>query len=159
SDDAPINSLGLRGTLEGYCGAYGIVAQAERLLAADDSASMLRDLDASEITPLAVSRAAEQDDPLALRVVLDTARHVAIGLVTCVHIIDPDSVVIGGGVDFGGPGSALGERFIAEVRAQAAARMIDVLRDQVHIDFATLGGDAGYIGAAGLARRDARRSS
>jgi hypothetical protein len=37
--------------------------------------------------------------------------------------------------------------------------MIASLRDKVHIDFAVLGGDAGYIGAAGLARRDARRLS
>lgn len=156
ADDAPINSLGLRGTLEGYCGAYGIVAQAERLLASDNAPSSLRALEGPALTPLAISRAADDGDPIALRVVMDTARHLAIGLVTCVHTIDPDSVVIGGGVDFGGAGTPLGERFIDEIRQQATSRMIDVLRDKVHIDFATLGGDAGYIGAAGLARRDAR---
>jgi hypothetical protein len=32
--------------------------------------------------------------------------------------------------------------------------MIPPLGDMIHIDFAALGGDAGYIGAAGLARRE-----
>ena len=35
--------------------------------------------------------------------------------------------------------------------------MIASLRDKMHIDFAALGGDAGYIGAAGLARREYSR--
>jgi hypothetical protein len=34
--------------------------------------------------------------------------------------------------------------------------MLSSIRDKVHIDFATLGGNAGYIGAAGLARREHR---
>ena len=32
----------------------------------------------------------------------------------------------------------------------------DTLRDPLRIDFASLGGDAGYIGAAGLARRESK---
>ena len=32
--------------------------------------------------------------------------------------------------------------------------MIESLRDKIHIDFAHLGSDAGYIGAAGWARRE-----
>ena len=43
---------------------------------------------------------------------------------------------------------------MARLREEARSRMIASLRDKVHIDFAALGGDAGYIGAAGLARRE-----
>lgn len=156
-EDAPINSLGIRGTLEGYCGSYGIVGQAEQLLGGTTEASSLRKVlqQGNQLTPLTISQAADEGDAIALQVVLETARYLAIGIVTCVHTIDPESVVLGGGVNFGGAGSALGERFLEEVRKQAKSRMIKSLRDKVSIDFAQLGGDAGYIGAAGLARRAA----
>jgi glucokinase len=73
-----------------------------------------------------------------------------------VHTIDPESVVIGGAMTFGGDGHPLGEAFMARLRDEARRRMFECLRDKVHIDFAVLGGDAGYIGAAGLARREYR---
>ncbi len=118
ADDAPINALGIRGTLEGYCGAVGIVRQAEQLLASSSDPSLLREAisQGAELTPLAISRAAEAGDAHALRVVMSTAKYLAIGVVTAIHMIDPDGVVIGGGVDFGGSGTPLGERFIEEVR-------------------------------------------
>jgi glucokinase len=85
---------------------------------------------------------------------METARYMAIGVVTAVHSIDPESVVIGGAMTFGGNGHPLGEQFMARVRQEATGRMIPPLGDMIHIDFAALGGDAGYIGAAGLARRE-----
>jgi hypothetical protein len=35
--------------------------------------------------------------------------------------------------------------------------LLEPLRDAVKIEFASLGGDAGYIGAAGLARLEHRK--
>ena len=86
---------------------------------------------------------------------METARYLAIGIVTSVHMIDPEAAVIGGAMTFGGAGHSLGERFLAEVRNQVQPRLIPSLRDQLVIEFAQLGGKAGYIGAAGLARRAA----
>lgn len=156
SDEAPLNSLGIRGTLEGYCGAYGVVRRAQELLADRYLESSMRDSVAAgeELTPLLIANAAEAGDSLAMRVVNDTARYLAIGAVTCVHMLDPEAIVIGGAMTFGGAGHSLGERFLDEVRLQARERMIESLRDVVAIEFAKLGGDAGYLGAAGLARRE-----
>lgn len=152
--DAPLNTLGIRGTLEGYCGSYGVVGQAEAALADHFLESSLRDsiTGGEHLTPLLVANAAEAGDELATKVVMNTARYLAIGIVTLVHTIDPDAVVIGGGLNFGGAGHPLGERFLAEVRNQANDRLIQSIRGKIAIEFATLGGDAGYIGAAGLAR-------
>ena len=41
-DDAPLNSLGLRGTLEGYCGAYAVIRRAQEALAATGNSSVAR---------------------------------------------------------------------------------------------------------------------
>jgi glucokinase len=156
-EDAPINSLGLRGTLEGYCGAYAVIRRTEEALAADDPSSIRKRLErGEELTPLLLAEEAERGDQLAYDVVMETARYMAIGLVSTVHTIDPESVVIGGAMTFGGDGHPLGEAFLDRLRAESRKRMIASIRDKVHIDFADLGGDAGYIGAAGLARREHR---
>jgi glucokinase len=101
-----------------------------------------------------IAEEAEKGDQLSLDLIMETARYMAIGTVTAVHTIDPESVVIGGAMTFGGAGSPLGEKFIARLREEATSRMIESLRGKIHMDFAALGSDAGYIGAAGLARRE-----
>jgi glucokinase len=153
--EAPLNSLGIRGTLEGYCGAYAVIRRTEEALALGRPSSLKTRIAAGvELTPKMISHEAEAGDELALELIMETARYMAIGGVTAVHTIDPESVVIGGAMTFGGNGHPLGERFMARLREEAFSRMIKSLRDKVHIDFAALGGDAGYIGSAGLARRE-----
>ncbi|MEM9187310.1 MAG: ROK family protein [Planctomycetota bacterium] len=154
-DEAPLNSLDIRGTLEGYCGSYGVVGRAEAALADHFVESSLRDsvADGEHLTPLLIANAAEAGDEVAKKVIVDTAKYLAIGIVTCIHMLDPQAVVIGGAMTFGGAGHPLGEWFLGEVRGRAKARMIKSLREAVAIEFAQLSKDAGYIGAAGLARR------
>lgn len=159
ADDAESTTAGVRGGLEAYCGSYGVLRRMREALAASKLPSSLRDVQDNEerFTPLAISQAAEAGDELALGVILETAKLLAIGLVTAIHTIDPQSVVIGGAMTFGGAGHPLGERFLAEVREQTNSRILAALRGKIEIDFAQLGGNAGYVGAAGLARQDHAR--
>ncbi|MGL4514453.1 MAG: ROK family protein, partial [Lacipirellulaceae bacterium] len=154
ADDAPLNSLGVRGTLEGWCGSYGVVHQVRRALADQFVETSLRDAveGGEELTPLLVANAAEAGDEVAMGIILRTAKLLAIGIVTVVHTVDPQAIAIGGSMTFGGAGHPLGEKFLAEIRAQAKPRLISSLRDKLVIEFAELGGRAGYIGAAGVAR-------
>lgn len=154
ADDAPLNSLGIRGTLEGYCGSYGVVGRAQAAIADRFVETSLRDTveEGEELTPLMIANAAEAGDELALKVVMDTAKYLGIGIVSAVHAIDPEGIVIGGAMTFGGAGHPLGERFLEEVRKQTTERLIPSLRGEIAIEFAKLGGNAGYIGAAGRAR-------
>lgn len=154
ADDAPLNSLGNRGTLEGYCGSYGVVGRAKAATADRFVDTSLRDVleGGEELTPLLIANAAEAGDEVAIKVVMDTAKYLAIGIVSGIHSIDPEAVIIGGAMTFGGAGHPLGERFLAEIREQTTIRLIPSLRGQIAIEFAKLGGKAGYIGTAGLAR-------
>lgn len=153
--EAPLNSLGIRGTLEGYCGAYALIRRAEESLAGGGPSSLRKRLEqGEELNPKMIAEEGEAGDQLCLDLIMETARYMAIGLVTAVHTIDPESVVIGGAMTFGGEGNPLGERFMARIREEATSRMIHSLRGNIHIDFADLGSDAGYIGAAGWARRE-----
>ncbi len=55
---------------------------------------------------------------------------------------------------FGGNGSELGRRFLARIKAEIDARAFALLAERIKLDYAALGGDAGYIGAAGIARAE-----
>ena len=117
-------------------------------------------VDAGEaLTTLMMAEEAEKGDKLALQLIEEAATYLGIGLVTIGHTIDPSAIVLGGAVNFGGPGSELGRKFLGWVTAEFKKRAMPVLAEKTVIDFATLGGDAGYIGAAGLARISHRKSS
>jgi glucokinase len=152
--EAPLNSLGLRGTLEGYCGAYALIRRTEEAINRGDSSLKKRLAAGEELTPKMIAEEAEQGAQLSLDLIMEPARYMAVGAASAIHTIDPESVVIGGAMTFGGAGSPLGEKFMARLREEATGRLIESLRGKIHIDFAALGSDAGYIGAAGLARRE-----
>ncbi len=156
--EARVDSQKLTGTLEGYCSSYGVVGRAREAMATGRDSSLAAVLKSvSGITPLAIAQAAEDGDPLALEVVMDTAKYLAIGIVTLIHTLDPDSVVLGGAMNFGGAGHPLGEKFIQRIRDEVRPRTLSALRESLRIEFARLGGDAGFVGAAGLARQEHRQ--
>jgi glucokinase len=157
-DDAPMDSLGNRGSLESYANASALVARTLAALNAGAKSSLAEQRATLEsITPRVIAEAAEQGDELARGAIMETAHWLAIGIVSLVHTIDPDAVVLGGAMTFGGHASPLGREFLQRIRGEARPRLLEPLRDKLVIEFASLGGDAGYIGAAGLARHEQRR--
>ncbi len=112
-----------------------------------------------ELTPLLLAEEAEAGDDLSLEIVLETARYLGVGVVTLMHTIDPSGVVLGGAMNFGGNQTELGRRFLARVKEEVQRRAFPVLAERTKIDYATLGGDAGFIGAAGIARLEDRKLS
>ncbi len=95
---------------------------------------------------------ASAGDVLSLEIVAETARYLGVGIVNLMHTIDPNGVLLGGAMTFGGQESPLGRQFLAWIREEVGRRAFPVLAQRTVIDFASLGGDAGYIGAAGMAR-------
>ncbi len=153
ADDAPRDSLDKTGSLEAYCGSYGVIRRTMDALNVGRDSRLAAIVSQGEpLTPRDIAAAAESGDALAREVVMDTARYLAMGIVSLIHTIDPDSVVLGGAMTFGGAGHALGEEFLQRIRDEVSPRIFKSLRADLRIDFAQLGGDAGYIGAAGLAR-------
>jgi glucokinase len=151
--DARICGCGQRGHLEAYACAGAVVQRTEEQLAAGRESSLRSRLQAGEpLTPLMVAEEAEKDDPLAVDIVLETARYLAYGAVNIMHTVDPAAVIFGGAMTFGGAKSPLGRRFMDEIRREIHARCFPTLVGRTEIDFATLGKHAGYIGAAGMAR-------
>lgn len=158
ADDAPMDSLGKRGSLESYGNASAVVDRALKALGSNTVTSLAkRRAKGDEITPLVVAEEAERGDEVARHVIMETAYWLGIGIVTFIHTIDPDAVLIGGAMTFGGDDSPVGREFLQAIRDTVRPRILEPLRDAVKIEFASLGGDAGYLGAAGLARLAHRR--
>lgn len=152
-DDARLCGCGQTGHLEAYASATGVIKRTEEALAAG-RASTLRDFVAAgnELTGLAIANAAEAGDPLALDIVFQTAEYIATGIVTLVHTIDPGAVILGGAMTFGGYDKELGRQFLARITERVRCRVFPTQAANLTIRFASLGSDAGYIGAAGIAR-------
>jgi glucokinase len=153
SDDAPMDSLGKRGSLESYANATAVTDRALAALGSVTVTSLAKRRDAGEeITPRVIAQEAERGDEVARRVIMETAYWLSIGIVTFIHTIDPDAVLLGGAMTFGGNDSEVGRAFLQRIRDEVRPRLLEPLRNTVKIEFASLGGDAGYIGAAGLGR-------
>jgi glucokinase len=145
---------GQYGTLEAYAGAKGVIRRTQEALEAGERSQIRDRLSAgAELTPLLIAQCAEEGDALAEKIVFDTARFLGVGTVTLMHTIDPEMVLFGGAMTFGGPNSPLGRRFLEVIREEVQKRAFPIPAAKTKLNFASLGSDAGYIGAAGCARQ------
>jgi glucokinase len=146
---------GGRGHLEAYASASAVAARTEEALRAGAVSSLNQVLmNGKPITAKRVYEAAVAGDEFSLKIIDETAVFLGVGVTSIVHAVDPGMVVLGGAMDFGGAKSPIGQRFLNGIRAEFKERTFPHVYEGTTIDFATLGGDAGYIGAAGTARQD-----
>lgn len=150
---------GGRGHLEAYASASAVAARAEEGLRRGAVSTLSQILmNGKAITAKRVYEAAMVGDEYSLQLIDETAMYLGVGVASIVHAVDPGLVVFGGAMNFGGSASPVGTRFLERVRAEFKERTFAHVYDGTIIDFATLGGDAGYLGAAGTARKDYRAS-
>jgi glucokinase len=155
SEGARVCGCGQPGHLEAYASATAVVKRTEEALRAMRTSSLTRRMAAGEaLTPLLLAEEAEAGDHLSLEIILETARYLGIGIVSLLHTIDPNGVLLGGAMTFGGSQSELGRRFLARIKQEIDRRAFPLLAERIVLDYASLGGDAGFIGAAGIARVD-----
>jgi glucokinase len=158
TDNARICGCGQRGHLEAYASATALVKRTEEALQAGRNSTLhARIRDGQELSGLMLAEQAEAGDELSREIIMDTGLYLGTGIVTLMHTIDPGAVILGGAMNFGGHSSELGRSFLERVREVVRRRTFPVLAKRTVIDYASLGGDAGYIGAAGIARTAFRR--
>lgn len=159
SENARICGCGRRGHLEAYASATAVVQRMRELLdAGHPTVLRKRAEEGRPLTPKLLADEASAGDSLSLQIVAETARFLGIGIVNLMHTIDPSGILLGGAMTFGGHETALGQQFLTWIREEVARRAFPLLAERTTIDFAALGGDAGYIGAAGMARLEHRRN-
>jgi glucokinase len=146
-ENARLCGCGKYGHLEAYASATAIVKRAIEHLEQRDEETVLRKLLAqNHLSARTINEAALAGDPVARRLMRDTARYLAVGAVNLMHTINPDMVLFGGGMSNAGP------EFMDAIRADIESMALPEPAAKTKIAYASLGGDAGYIGAAGCAR-------
>jgi len=158
ADDAMLCGCGKRGHLEAYCSATGVALRTISLMMYRETSIRSKITPETKLSdiPKIVYFEAEGGDALAMKIILETAEYLSIGIASLLHTIDAACILLGGAMTFGGKNSPLGQRFLTQVTQEVKKRVFPAIAENVLIDFAVLGTDAGYIGAAGLAREHAK---
>ena len=131
---------GNKGCLEQYTSATGITRLANRRLASSDKDSVLR---SGEVSAKTVFDAVKAGDPLAIEVAEEFGKYLGDGLAAIAGVVNPEAIVIGGGV------SKAGEVLIDYIKPNYEKTVFHGSKD-VKFSLATLGNDAGIYGAAKL---------
>lgn len=145
----PTCGCGQKGCLEAYASRTAITRD---IWAEIKAGGKSRILDAKEkgeqIRSKQLSRAFEEGDKLIIGVLEKAAKYLGIGIASAAHLINPDRIILGGGVV-----EALGEKYVSRVREAFVARAFKSVSAAAEIVEARLGDDAVVLGAAFLARR------
>ena len=96
------------------------------------------------ITPKDIADAALEGDAVALEVLEETGYYIGLGVTSVVMLLNPEKIVIGGGV------AGAGELLFEPIRRTAWANSSSTLIKDCPIIAAELGDDAGIYGGAGL---------
>lgn len=145
--DQPILcTCGKKGCLETVASATGIVNLTRRYAdeyAGDAELKKLID-NGEDVNAKVVFDLAKEGDELALIVYRNFARYLGIACANIGSILNPSTIVIGGGV------SAAGDFLLDGVRKVYEENSFPQVRTSTKLALATLGNDAGVIGAASL---------
>ena len=134
------------GCVEAYSSAYFLARRAEEMIKEGRPSSLKAMVDKGEILMAEhIVEAAKSGDALAAQVWDEACYYLAVATVTMQHVTNPQRVVLAGGL------IAAGDYLLDPIRKHAAKLTWNLLNDLPEICFATLGNDAGVIGAAGCA--------
>ena len=145
-DGSPCN-CGKSGCLETVASATGVVRLAMEELASTNETSILRDYyDGQPLSAKRVFDAANKGDELANRVIGEVAYHLGLALANLANGLNPEKIVIGGGV------SKAGDTLLKPLKEEFIQFAFPKVAHGVKIVIATLGNNAGVIGGAWLAK-------
>jgi glucokinase len=131
---------GNTGALEAYVGHRKIAARAKEIYA--EAGITISD---EQSYPENLTKAADNGDEIAERVWADIGLKIGVGLTNVIWLINPDRIVIGGGV------ANAGKWLFNYIRHTIQTRCEKTFWEKLDVVPATLGNDAGMIGAATLA--------
>ncbi len=135
SNDARVDLGGASGTLEAYASGPGLITTWRELTGRTDAGVTGRDI---------AAEAAADPESYAARAITRTGEYLGFGLVSLANAIDPDIIVIGGGLC--ALGASLIDPAVAILKRHALPGP-----SRCRVVAASLGPDAGVVGAACLA--------
>lgn len=145
--DGPLCGCGKRGHLEAVASGPAIARRATELIQSGSHSTLAGNVNApGGLTAEEVGRAAQEGDPLAVRVISEAGEAIGRHLANLVHVFNPEVIVLGGGV------SRIGALLFEPMQRALADHVIHpAYLERLRLVPAELGDDAGLIGAMALA--------
>jgi glucokinase len=144
----PVCACGKRGCIEILAAGPAIGARARAKITAEPSrGKTIFDLvkgDISSITSQHVGKAFESGDPMAREVLEETVHLLTIWLGNIIDLLDPDVIVVGGGV------AAMLRSFFEEIKSGLPDWCVNPRASEIPLLMAHYGADAGIAGGAAL---------
>ncbi len=141
--NGPKCNCGNYGCLEALCSSHAILERMKARMkdGLTDELSEALNGDPENLTIKKMFAAAKKGDEISLGVIEKTARILGAGLSGVINLINPEALIIGGGIIEGGAG------FMEIVAEEIRQRAFDSATENLRILKAELGNDAGFIGA------------
>ncbi len=139
-------TCGNRGCLERYCSATALIRMGRKAVAAHPESMILSMAggDPANIEARTVIDSARQNDPVAVAVYAEYIDYLAQAIASVINLLDPEVIVIGGGV------SKAGDFLLDPLRREYRKYVIFNDQPMPEIKLAVLGPRAGMIGASML---------
>ena len=139
------------GCIETFASGTALAREGRIAAQSHPDSALAKAVEAGELSGRTVTDAAKDGDEAARAVVATAGRHLGVAFSSYANIFDPDVIVIGGGV------SAVGDLLLDPAREELRSRALPPM-NQTEVRPAELGGDAGMIGAAAMARMELEKS-
>ncbi|MFG0262891.1 MAG: ROK family protein [Novipirellula sp. JB048] len=152
SSDTRVSGSAIPGTLEAEASRLTVAAEAAKAAFRGNAPSLMKQVgtDLSDIRSGALADAIDKGDQVIERIVEEAARSIGIAVANVIHILAPDKIILGGGLV-----EAMEDLIVKTVRQAARENVMSVYEESFEVVAATLGDDAGAMGAAAWAKRQA----
>lgn len=140
--DGPICGCGDTGCLEAFASGPAIVAMAEEYICGGKSTKFREMANSNDITPFIVAEAAKAGDPVAKRIFTIMGEYIGVGMASVVNLLNPEKIIIGGGV------ADAGDILMVPLKETLKKRAMKIAGEAVEVVPAQLGNTAGVIGAS-----------
>jgi glucokinase len=145
--DGRVCNCGQRGCAEAYASANNTAKRAKEAVENGEQSSLKKVLEQKgEITCKDVYDHLKKGDALAKKITDETAKALAILCINMLHTTEPQRIVFAGGM------IAAGDILLDRIKYYFNQEIWKLKKETVEICFATLGEDAGIIGAAAMAK-------
>ncbi len=149
--NGPRCSCGNFGCLEAVASRTAITRELQKAILKKGQKSKLTKLNGGRLDLIrsqTIAKAVKRGDKPTIKVMQRAGKYLGISVASIVHFLNPEMIVLGGGVI-----EAMGESLLHPIRQAAAKYALPTTMNGVQIVEATLGDNAGVIGASVLARQ------
>ena len=142
--DGKLCGCGQDGCWEAYASATGLIREAQSRLAVNKTNKLYERVKGREIEAKDIFDVAKEGDEFALKLVDYEAEYIALGMGNLLNVLDPEIIVVGGGV------ALAGDILFNAINEKLKQYSLPSCLENLKIVQAQLGNDAGILGAAYL---------